>query len=452
MRGRYRLWCRFSFLMMGFLLAPYMGRAQEVGREVRIMLPPFLGSADPAQGSGLSDLFSWCLSRLNRVELITGREVFQALQWDLGWRGLSTGEATELGRRLQAQVVLLIRYALQEGRLSYEVFLGDLRGEIHWRHLSFAGKPWPEAHQLHLRLAREVLHLLKLPLEASEERRVLAACSHPLPLQQALYLYGQARLKEWGGEAEGATAIYARAGEVASGFALPFFRQGEVFEILGSRWRAAGAYRRAIQADGRFVEAYKRLGDLLARSPRRLFEQAVVAYQKAVEIDPDYAEAYVGLADALAALGKVDEAVGEYRRGLRVDPWSSRAHLGLAKIYYREKGLFHEAVAEYERALTLDPTFLEAQLGLGDLLEEKGLYREAITRYREVLRLKPRHTGALFAIARAYERVDVQEAIARWEHYLEVASEVPSEREWLAIARGHLEKLRGRQEEKAPTR
>ncbi len=83
-------------------------------------------------------------------------------------------------------------------------------------------------------------------------------------------------------------------------------------------------------------------------------------------------------------------------------------------------------------------------------MEEKGLFRKAIARYRQVLDLKPAHTGALFAIARAYEKVDVEEAIAHWGHYLDVALELPSEREWLDIARGHLEKLRRLKEENSP--
>jgi cytochrome c-type biogenesis protein CcmH/NrfG len=75
-------------------------------------------------------------------------------------------------------------------------------------------------------------------------------------------------------------------------------------------------------------------------------------------------------------------------------------------------------------------------------LEEKGLYREAALRYQVVLRLHPKHPGALFALARASEKMDIREAIARWEEYLSVAADLLPEREWLDIAKGHLEKLK----------
>lgn len=442
MRGKGLAWCRVFSLCLGIcvLSSRAGGEIVQPGRGIRLLLPPFYGSADAALGMGLSDLLGSCLERLTRVDVVMGREVFQRVHWDARWRGLYIGEATELGRRLRAHVVLLVRYALNEDRLRYEVSVGDLQGGTRWRQLPVSEEHWSEAHRIHLQLVREVFPLVDPPPLDSEERRVVTACGRPFPSQDALALHGQARLQERKGET--ATNIYARAAAASPGFALPFFRQAELFERLGSRWRAAEAYRRVVRTDEDFVEAYKRLGDLLAKSPSRLFDQAVVAYQTAVEVDPGYAEAYVGLGDALAALGKVDGAVRAYRQGLSVDPWSVRAHVGLAKVYYTEKELYHEAVAEYEKALALDPTFVEAHYGFGDLLEEKGLYEKAIVRYRYVLDLEPRHTGALFAIARAYEKVDVHEAIARWEHYLEVASELPSEKEWIDIARGHLEKLR----------
>jgi tetratricopeptide (TPR) repeat protein len=429
-------------LMVAFFLT--LPDARDEGRQpLRLLLPPFWGSStDPAHGVGLSDLFRWCLDRLSRVQVVSGKEVMQAITREGGMAPLKIEEAAELTRRLEAQAVLVVRSTFQEGRLTYHGAVGDLRGQLRWVHLPVEERPWSEGFELHIVLSRELLKALRYPVTPPEERRVLAACSRPFPSPQALSLYGQARLQEWLGEGEEAAAIYLRAAEAAPRFALPFLRQGELFEAMGSRWKAAGAYRRAIQAGDRFPEAYKQLGDLLAKSPRHLYEQAVDAYQKAVEIDADYAEAYVGLADSFALLGRTEEAIGGYQRGLQADPWNPRAHFGLAKIYDADKGLFHEAVAEYQRALALDPGFVEAHLGLGDLLEEKGLYREAAARYQAVLRLKPKHPGALFALARASEKVDISEAMARWEEYLSVASELLTEREWLDIAKGHLEKLK----------
>ena len=112
------------------------------------------------------------------------------------------------------------------------------------------------------------------------------------------------------------------------------------------------------------------------------------------------------------------------------------------KIYYNEKQLYHEAVAEYEQAIKLDPKFIEAHLNLADLYQEKGLYQDAIARYSQVLSVDPSHPGATYGLAMAFEKVDSKKAIAQWEKYIELASTLPSEKEWVDIARKHLNKLK----------
>jgi tetratricopeptide (TPR) repeat protein len=161
-----------------------------------------------------------------------------------------------------------------------------------------------------------------------------------------------------------------------------------------------------------------------------------------VELSPDYAEAFVGLGDARQAKGQYDEAIAEYRKALALEPENARVHFGLGKIYYNEKELYHEAVAEYERAIQLDPKLMEAHLSLAELYEEKGLYQEAVARYGQVLSIDPRHPGATYGLALVYEKVDPKKAIDQWERYIELASSLPSEKEWMDIARKHLNKLR----------
>jgi tetratricopeptide (TPR) repeat protein len=113
----------------------------------------------------------------------------------------------------------------------------------------------------------------------------------------------------------------------------------------------------------------------------------------------------------------------------------------MGKIYYNEKQLYHEAVAAYQQAIAMDPKLLDAHLSLGELYEEKGLYQEAVARYQLVLTLEQNHPGATYGLALAYEKVDVKKAMAQWERYIELASSLPSEKDWVDIARKHLAKL-----------
>lgn len=438
-------------VLCSLLLVPVPGEAEGPPPRVPIMLVPFTGPAaapDPLVGEGLMDLVTWGMGRTFRLQPTEARAVAGALgAREVAWgTPLAPAVAVEAARGLGAAGVLLGTFQVEEDRVVVGATFLDVRGpQVREEVFPATAVPWAEGSRVLERMGRALANFLGVTLGAASERRFGQAFSRPLPSAAALRRYAAGRAAQRGVASEGveqAAEAFAQAGEIEPAFALAFFRQGEAHEAASSRWRAAGAYRRAIHVDPGFAEAYKALGDLLARSPRRLYEQAVEAYSKAVEADPDYADAYVGLGDALSATGKFDEAVREYRRGLGIDPQNPRVHYSLARILYTEKGLYHEAVEAYQRALALDPTFVEAQIGLGDLYEEKGLYQEAIATYRKALALRPKHPGALYALALAYEKTDPKEAVARWEEYIKVASEMPGEKEWIDIAEQHLKKMR----------
>ena len=241
---------------------------------------------------------------------------------------------------------------------------------------------------------------------------------------------------------EAAADLLGKAVELDPSFVVAQYALGLTHLALGNRWKAAAQFRASTQLDPAFPEPYKSLGDLFLAAPRRLFDQAVEAYQRALELRPFYADAHVGLGDARAAKGDVDGAVASYQKALLYNPGNPNVHMSLGKIYYAEKGLYYESVSSYKKAIDLDPQFLEARMGLGEVYEEKGLYEDAIREYRKVVELDPRHTGGLYNLALVYEKVDPREAIAHWERYIQVAAPLPSEKDWVDVARQHLRKLK----------
>src|SRR5262249_14239970 len=177
------------------------------------------------------------------------------------------------------------------------------------------------------------------------------------------------------------------------------------------------------------------------------FDQAVEAYDKAIQLRPFYSDAHVGLGDARAAKGEVDAAVAAYQKALLYNPANPRVYMSLGKIYYSEKGLYYESVNAYKKAIDLDPQSVDARMGLGEVYEDKGLYREAIDEYKKVMEVDAKHTGALYNLALVYEKVDPKEAIVQWERYIALASPLPSEKDWVDVARQHLRKLKGQVKE-----
>jgi adenylate cyclase len=244
---------------------------------------------------------------------------------------------------------------------------------------------------------------------------------------------------------EGAAELLARAVEVDPTFALAHYYLGLAHLALQNRWKAAAQFRAATQVDASLPEPFKALGDLFMSSPRRLYDQAIEAYQRSLTVRPHYAEAHVGLGDAKAAKGDHEGAIGHYQKALALDPLNARVHFSLAKIYYNEKGLYFEAVNAYKKAIELDQYFVDARMGLGETYEEKGLYKDAIAEYRKVIEVDGKHTGAHYNLALAYEKVDAKEAIVQWERYIDLASQIASEKEWVDVARQHLKKMKDKQ-------
>jgi superkiller protein 3 len=285
---------------------------------------------------------------------------------------------------------------------------------------------------------------LRVVLTDAEAARIeKAARPTRVPRAFELFARGQIAALRAGQEGnEAAVDLLSRAIEADPSFVVAHYTLGAVHASLGNRWKAAAQFRASTQADASYPEPYKALGDLFLSQPRRLYDQAIEGYSKAIELRPFFADAYVGLGDAKAAKSDVDGAIAAYQKALVYNPVNPRVHMSLGKIYYGEKGLYYEAVTAYKRAIELDGQSVDARMGLGEVYEEKGLYKEAIEEYRRVIEIDSKHTGAMYNLALVYEKIDPKAAIAQWERYIEVASPLATEKDWVDVARQHLRKLK----------
>ena len=285
------------------------------------------------------------------------------------------------------------------------------------------------------------LHVAMTDAEAGR----IEKAARPTRVPRGFELFSRGQVSALRGDQEGneaAVDLLSRAVEVDPSFVVAAYMLGVVHSSLGNRWKAAAQFRAATQLDPAYPEPYKALGDLYLSQPRRLFDQAVEAYNKAIELRPFYADAFVGLGDAKAAKSDVDGAIAAYQKALVYNPVNPRVHMSLGKIYYGEKGLYYEAVTAYKKAIDLDPNSVDARMGLGEVYEDKGLYKEATEEYRRVIEIDGKHTGAMYNLALVYEKVDPKAAITQWERYIELASPLATEKDWVDVARQHLRKLK----------
>jgi tetratricopeptide (TPR) repeat protein len=416
-----------------------------------VLLVPFDATALDREeqwvGQGVAEVIGLGLDQHPAFVQIDDARV-RALNRPDAWTEPVVGQAA---KALRADVAIFGRVIRTGTELVIQPRLLELRGSA-LEAVALEPVTVPEGELLARQapLATTYVRTLKVPLTDVEARRMDKAAQPTRSLKAfELYARGQMAVNQRPGQEgnEQAVDLLARAIEVDPNFVVAQFTQGSVHQSLGNRWKAAAQYRASTQLDPNYPEPYKALGDLFMAAPRRLFDQAVEAYNKAIELRPFYADAYVGLGDAKAAKGDIDGAVGAYTKALSHNPGNPRVHMSLGKIYYSEKGLYYESVNAYKKAIELDSTSVEARMGLGEVYEDKGLYKEAVEEYRRVVELDGKHTGAMYNLALVYEKTDPREAMAQWERYIALAAQLPSEKDWVDVARQHLKKLKSQVKE-----
>ena len=421
----------------------------------RLAVIPFAGSAETLpEGYGATprQAIHDALRQLRAVRAVDSAEIVEAA----GRLGLAlSDELTDdalirLARELQVRGLVAGSFTADGETVTITSRLVDAMGQGRVGPGETTSGPARDVVTASSRILAHALQQFRVRPTDADERRLETAFASGTTSVEAYTLYARAAWEQGQGTKEASTravALFTKALEVDQNFAQARVALGAALYATSTagnpsnRWKASQEFRKAIQLNSKLAEAHKQLGDMLVNSPRRLYDQAVQSYTAALEIWPDYAEARVGLGDARQAKGQFDEAIEEYKKALAIEPANARVYLGMGKIYYNEKQLYHEAVAAYQQAIAMDPKLLDAHLSLGELYEEKGLYPDAVARYNHVLSLEPQHPGATYGLALAYEKVDVQKAMEQWERYIELASSLPSEKDWVDIARKHLAKL-----------
>ena len=106
-----------------------------------------------------------------------------------------------------------------------------------------------------------------------------------------------------------------------------YYRLGRFHDDTQEWGKAAIAYRKAIAADARNVEAYNALGVALARTGRHA--EAEAALRQAVELAPERAHTRSNLGLVLLLAGKRSEALAELNTAVRLDAGDTIARMNL---------------------------------------------------------------------------------------------------------------------------
>lgn len=162
------------------------------------------------------------------------------------------------------------------------------------------------------------------------------------------------------------------------------------------------AYRRAIQIDRKYEEAYYNLGVLLRLNDRPSEAQPLL--RKALELDPDYAAAHRELGYVLSLRAPDAEAETHLRKAIELDPKDSWAHIYFGTHLWRCTEV-DGAMKEFRIAKELEPEWAVPLWSLGNIYESESIDLDlAQSFFEHALRLEPDDWCALKGLARVFKK------------------------------------------------
>ncbi len=98
-------------------------------------------------------------------------------------------------------------------------------------------------------------------------------------------------------------------------------------------------------------------------SNKQLNDEAIKEFRKAIEIDPDFIEAYKNLGDVYLKMNQFDDALNILKQGLEKQPDYPDLHNSLGMVYLKQER-YADAVAEFNTALAKNSYFAKSHLNL----------------------------------------------------------------------------------------
>jgi superkiller protein 3 len=99
---------------------------------------------------------------------------------------------------------------------------------------------------------------------------------------------------------------------------LSLHNLGFCYETKKDYPRALTFYKRAVEIDPRFKDAYLRIG--VVQEEMTEYDQALRSLKKAVEIDPDFLDAQFQMGCLLTRVGMVSDGLKKFELVMKADP------------------------------------------------------------------------------------------------------------------------------------
>jgi len=186
------------------------------------------------------------------------------------------------------------------------------------------------------------------------------------------------RFRHWCAIGIAVVAILASCASDPEAKKKQLLQTGNSYYEKGKYKEASLIYRRALQYDRRFAEAYYRLG--LAEVAAGRYAEAIQALQRASDLEPGNAEVYEQLSDLYLAFYQSDpKRLGQFLEEVEALTERAEAHRVELRRTSRVRGFIEigrgrpeEAIKFLREAQRLDPSDKRVALGLAGALSQRG--------------------------------------------------------------------------------
>ena len=418
---RRRWWLGATLLAVAFSVsavwAVWPGGSQA---ERAIVVLPFINMSPDAENEYFSDgLTEEIITRLSGVPELKVISRTSAMHYKASKKSLR-----RIADELNVAHILEGSVRQSDGRVRISAQLIDARADEHL---------WAENYDYELHdifrvqeeIAREVARALELEL-GEQGGRLLVRQGTRDPEAYQLYRRGRffwsTRTKEGH---ERAVEYYRRAIERDSGYAdayagladayltayqldLATISEAETYSRL--KWAA----ERALALDDESADAHTSFA--VALWWQRNWPGAERELRRAIDLNPGHAMARSWYALLLAGLGRQEEALRESRHAYEVDPFAVIVSINYAWQCYIARD-YDCAIEQYLRTLEIHTSWGFAYAGLGVAYAQKGMLDDAMRAVRKAVDLSPQHTDHLanlaYVQARAGQTEDALETLRR---------------------------------------
>lgn len=137
---------------------------------------------------------------------------------------------------------------------------------------------------------------------------------------------------------------------------------------------------------------HNNLGDYYGRHGN--LDRAVEEFKRAIELNPRYGDAYHNLGNTYQQMEKYDSALESFQKAIVFNPnlWQSYANIGA--IYYQQKN-YQKAEDSFRQAIVISPNNDGLYAGLGAALLSQNQDKEALENFKRALEINPENQLAI---------------------------------------------------------